>query len=93
MAFYSNIDQGMLGILPYAPFAGKNKFEKFFLNLGYNLSLGENWSADINFTNNSDILHIDADATGTREDHHQSLDYLGNDIYYSTDDQECRFGG
>jgi len=75
--FYAHTLQNMLGIIPYATFAGKNKFEKLFLNLGYDYKFNDVWTGSVNLTDNSDILHIDQDATGTAEDHHQSLDYLG----------------
>ncbi|MGA7719952.1 MAG: TonB-dependent receptor [Ignavibacteriaceae bacterium] len=75
--FFANTDQNMLGIIPLATWAGQDKFQKVFVNLGYDHKFNDNWGATINLTDNSDILNMDDNAVATVDNHLQSLDYLG----------------
>jgi outer membrane receptor for ferrienterochelin and colicins len=73
--FYANDNQDILGILPYATYAGKNKFSRMFVNLGYTHEFSDSWKASLNASSNSSDLKI-GDEAQTPVDHHESADYL-----------------
>ncbi|MBN2008702.1 TonB-dependent receptor [candidate division KSB1 bacterium] len=74
--FYSKNVHDMLGILPYATYVGKNKYDIFFYNFGYTYQLGETWSAAANLTHTGSELYLDDDAA-IPVDHHSASDYVG----------------
>ena len=74
--FYTEDNQDILGILPYATFAGKNKISRFITNLGYTYNFNESWEASANVLYNSSDLLIGDDAE-TPVDHQESSDFLG----------------
>ncbi|MBK8946117.1 MAG: TonB-dependent receptor [Ignavibacteriae bacterium] len=74
--FYSNNQHDMLGILPYATFEGVNKYDRLFLNIGYNHKIGETWEATANLTHSGSILTLNDEAL-VAADKHSSSDYVG----------------
>ncbi len=73
--FYTNDVQDVLGILPYTTYAGKNKYERVFLNLGYSHKFSDAWEASVNLTENGSDLKFD-DEAAVPADHHSNADYL-----------------
>jgi outer membrane receptor for ferrienterochelin and colicin len=88
LGLYIDNSQDALGILPYAIFAGKNKYSRFFLNAGYEHKLSNNWEASINASYDASDYTLNDEAL-VSSDHHASNDYLaeitvngdlGNDV-------------
>ncbi|MEJ2053803.1 MAG: TonB-dependent receptor [Calditrichaceae bacterium] len=74
--FYTQDDQDILGILPYAPFAGENKLSRLIMNLGYTRNITDLWEASLNLSYNSSELKIADEVVGMSVDHHENKDYL-----------------
>jgi outer membrane receptor for ferrienterochelin and colicins len=74
--FYAHNAHDILGILPYATYAGKNKYDRLFLNLGYSHKLGDTWQAALNLSHSAESVNID-DEAAVPVDKHSSTDYLG----------------
>jgi outer membrane receptor for ferrienterochelin and colicin len=73
--FYINGNQDMLGILPYTTYAGKNTYEEFFFNLGYNYKFSDTWDGLISLTHNGMDMKIDDQAAAVAPDHQANSDY------------------
>lgn len=74
---YSKNTHDMWGIIPFAPLAGKNKYDRLFLNLGYTYKIGETWDATANITHSKSDLNLNDEAVAIPVDHHSSEDYIG----------------
>jgi outer membrane receptor for ferrienterochelin and colicins len=74
--FYANNQHDMLGILPYATFEGVNKYDRLFLNVGYNHKISETWEATANITHSGSKLTLNDEAL-VAADKHSSSDYVG----------------
>jgi outer membrane receptor for ferrienterochelin and colicins len=74
--FYAKNTQDILGILPYATFAGKNKDDRLFLNLGYTYKLSRTWDASLNVSHDGTKLTLN-DEAAIPPDKHSCADYLG----------------
>ncbi|HLP18320.1 MAG TPA: TonB-dependent receptor [Bacteroidota bacterium] len=77
VGFYTNDAQDMVGILPYATYAGKNKLERIFLDLGYTYKFSDAWEASVSLTHNGSDLKLDDEAVAVKADHHSNSDYTG----------------
>ncbi len=75
--FYANETQDILGILPYATYAGVDKYDRLFLNLGYSYDFKETWNASLNLSHSGTTLALDDEATAVPVDKHSAVDYLG----------------
>jgi len=73
---YTYNTHDILGILPYATYAGKSKYDRLFFNLGYSYKLGETWDASINLTHSGSKLTLN-DEAAVPADKHSSADYVG----------------
>lgn len=73
--FYANNTHEIVGILPYITYAGNNKYDRLFLDLGYNHQFNENWEASLNLTHSGTTLQLDDDSS-IPVDKHNSKDYL-----------------
>jgi outer membrane receptor for ferrienterochelin and colicins len=74
--FYANSTQDILGILPYPTYAGKNKYDRIFLNLGYTYKIKETWDLSLNLSHSGTKFLLD-DEAAIPVDKHSSADYLG----------------
>jgi outer membrane cobalamin receptor len=74
--FYSNDNQDVLGVLPYATYAGENKISRWFLNLGYTHNFTDLWQASFNLTHNGSDMKLYDGAVALPYDHQENADYL-----------------
>ena len=76
LGLYIDNQQDALGLLPYAIYAGVNKYSRYYLNAGYEHQLIEDWDASLNFLYDASDYTLSDEAIAA-PDHHASNDYLG----------------